>query len=172
MTTTEPTTNVRETDPQPDEGDPVAVELVRTGWVRFRWDGQLVRLRRPFFGELKALRLSLEDVADQIGERSDELQALAQEIVAESERNDTDDDRDEDERRRVRRELTRKSKVAGRELTDFCDAARVGWWRSVVDLVGVDGELPDDDKLPSWIGDPQLPNTVLQHWRSVPLGRG
>lgn len=169
--TDDPTVPVTDADPQPDEGEAVAVELVKSGWVRLRWDGRTIRLRRPFFGELKSLRMALEDAADAIAEQSEEVQLIGREILAENSAND-EADVDDVERMRVRQELTKRSKIAGRALTAFSDEQRIAWWRTVVDVVGVDGALPEDDRLPSWIADPMLPNTVLQHWRSVPLDRG
>lgn len=170
--TDEPTVDTREDDPQHDEGEAVAVELVKSGWVRLRWGGTLVRLRRPFFGELKTIRLALEDAADEIADRSEKIQSIGRKLIEESQKNEEEDGRSDEERAKVRADLTRQSKHAARELTDFGEEQRIGWWRLVVGLVGVDGELPPDDRLPSWIADPSLPNTVLQHWRAVPLGRG
>lgn len=174
MTVTEDPTVPVSTDsaPQSDEGPAVQVELVKSGWVRLHWNDRTVRLRRPFFGELKRIRLALEDMADAIAERSDDVRESAAELVDANNAVDADESLDDAAKRRRRRELTNKSKVVARELTTFCDEQRIGWWREVVGIVGVDGALPEDDELPSWIADPYLPNEVLAHWRSVPLGRG
>lgn len=178
MTATEPAAPA---DPQPDvpvvatepqEGEGTdAVELVRTGWVRLRWDDKTVRLRRPFFGELKRLRLALEDASDAIAERSEEVQVIGRQILTENTAND-EADTDELEKLEVRRELTKRSKIVGRELTAFSEEVRIDWWAQVAETLSADGPLPHPDELPSWIADPFLPNTVLQHWRSVPLDRG
>lgn len=159
-------------EPMGDEGQADAVILVRTGWVRLRFGDRQVRMRRPFFGELRSIRARLEDVADAIGERAEDSQVIAVRIMDESARIEADEKLTVEERVRARRALLGESKVAGRELTEFAEIERVKWWRYVVDLIGVDGELPPDEELPSWIAAPALPGKVLDHWRSAPLGRG
>ena len=157
-------------DPETDEGDDL-VQLVRSGWVRFRWSGETIRLRRPFFGELKTLRLALEDASDAISDASEEIQLTAARLVEKGTALDADADIEAGERVKQRRALQRESRDAGRKLTDIAEEERLRWWALVFATLTTD-DPPDQESLPSWIVDVNLPNTVMQHWRSVPLARG
>lgn len=166
----EPTVPVEAVEPDSGEGDDL-VQLVRSGWVRLRWSDQLVRLRRPFLGELKTLRLALEDASDAISDASEDTQLIAARLIEEGKVIDAGEEGDVAERVKRRRALQRESRDAGRKLTELAEEERVKWWRLVIEMLSVD-DLPLDAELPSWIVDVNLPNTILQHWRSVPLGRG
>lgn len=162
---------VEEVGPGDGEGND-SVQLVRTGWVRFRFGETTVRLRRPFLGELRDLRMALEDTSDNISEQAEEAQLIAMELITEGERIDGDESIELADRVRQRRALTRRSTEGARKLNLFREQAMVGWIRLAAERLSVDGELPPDEELPSWFIDPRLPATLLEHWRNVPLGRG
>src|SRR5688500_14604393 len=65
--------------PEADEGREL-VELVGSGWVRMHIGGQRYRLRRPFFGELRKLRILAAEVADEISAASHETTQLGRRI--------------------------------------------------------------------------------------------
>lgn len=158
-------------EPEADEGTD-EVQLVRTGFVRLRFGDTLIRLRRPFFGELKKIRLALEDAADAIADASEEAQLHAARLIEQSVAIDADENLSAVEKIQQRRELQHESRAAGRKVSEIAEEERLRWWATVVETIGVGDALPGVDELPSWILDPMLPNTVLTHWRSVPLGRG
>lgn len=141
------------------------VELSQTGLVRLRIDGTRYRLRRPFMGELKKLRLALEEVTEEIGDAQITLHQVRAEVLA-SEPDDDEDPAAVAKWQREKRSLTRQ---AVNDLTELADKLRLEWWRGVFDEVSLDG-IPDE--LPVWILDPDLPDQVVKHWRSVPLGHG
>ena len=161
---------VVDADPEGDEvGD--ELHLVRTGWVRFVMNGERVRLRRPFMGELRDLRLALEDVQDQIGEAAEDVQLVGAEIMEKSQALEKDESLTPAQVVKARRKLQRESTVKGRELTDLAEGLRVGWWELVFKTLDVDA-AKHTVQFPAWIVDPNLPGTVIQHWRDVPLARG
>lgn len=153
-----------------DDGvDVDRIELVKSGLVRVHVDGKRYRLRRPFFGELKTLRLALADVSDDLNDRRMETQLAAKRMMAENERINSDDTLDEAERLRLLQAIRREDRQLGRQLTDDADDARMAWWAQAFDLVGLDGQ---PEQWPGWFLDARLPDHVLTHWRSAPLGRG
>lgn len=155
-----------ETEPADDEtGD--RVDYVRTGIIRVWIDGERYRLRRPFFGEFKRLRLAVEDMNDEIDELSQRSVTLGQQITAEAETHDRVKDPEAYAAWRV--DSRRRQREVGRKLTDTAEQLRIGWWEDVWATLGLD-ERPAD--WPSWITNPDLPNRILTHWRMVPSGRG
>lgn len=160
---------VEPSEAEPEEG----LQFVRTGWVRFRWDGRVLRLRRPFLGELRELRLALEDLSDEIAERSEEIQAeglrLAAEAEALEERGLAPAEAFEE-----RAKIRTRSKQLARELTGFAEDRRLEWWARAFELLAVnEAEVPADaGELPAYLLDNALPHRVLEHWRAVPLARG
>lgn len=157
-------------DPDPEDGDEFdeRVDLVRTGLVRIRIAGSRFRLRRPFFGELKKLRLALQDVNDEISDLSDEALRLAREMT-DAAKSDVVQNLDADEFTEWRRDNRKRSNKASRDLTDMTEDLRLGWWETMWDLLSVDGR-PDD--WPSWVVDPTFHAALFTHWRASPLGRG
>jgi hypothetical protein len=175
-TSTEPTTTadddgiVREVehDPEVDGELSDGVELVRTGVIRLVIGGSRTVLRRPFFGEFKRLRLSLEAATDSITDVRIDVEALAAELHDEQQRIADDDKLGHRERAAAVMELRKRDREAGRKLTSVAEDARVEWWADVFDVLGA--KQPDD--WPSWIADATLPDRIIRHWRSAPLGRG
>src|SRR5690606_35919845 len=86
---------VEDAEPFDDEQTDT-VQLVRTGWVRFRIGGELIRFRRPLFGELKRLRLALEDMSEAIGDLADETQRIGVELMREASDDSKGEQSDED----------------------------------------------------------------------------
>lgn len=168
----DPDVPIEEVAPEPDEPEEV-VQLVRTGWVRFLWADRRLRLRRPYFGEIKQLRLSLEDVTDSIVTHSEEVQVRALEMADREREIAEDETMSNAERFGARTALKTESKRLSRELTVRSEEMRLGWWAEVFDVLAVDSaEVPETDQLPGWIVDVSLPQRILNHWRSAPLGRG
>lgn len=147
------------------------VELVGSGWVRMHIGGRRYRLRRPFFGELRTLRMLYAEVSDEISARSFEAQELGREIEAEGKAIDDDEGLDASARATQVRKLRARSLAAGRNLTDAAEDLRLGWWTAAFETLNVDG-VPGLEQWPGWIVDHTLPDKVLQHWRSAPLDRG
>lgn len=157
------------------EHDPVehgevldSIDLVRTGIIRLVINGRKVTLRRPFFGELKRLRLALENLTDSITDARIDAEATGAEIRDEMKALADDEALGHRERAEASSALRRRDREAGRALTGAADDARLEWWVEVFAVLGV--EAPAD--WPSWVGDATLPNRVIQHWRSAPLARG
>ena len=159
-------------DPEGDE-DGDRLELVRTGIIRIRVGGTRIRLRRPFFGEFKRLRLAVEDMNDEIDQLTAEAQGISGEIVREaSNRPDGETPVQFAEWRIASR---RRSREASRRLTDAAEKLRLDWFGEVVRTLTMEpdgGSVLDEERLPAWVTSPDLPNTMLSHWRMVPSGRG
>ncbi len=155
---------------EPEDGDDNndRIELVRTGLVRVWFGGKRYRLRRPFFGEFRKIRTSLQDANDEIAEATDDALKVSREIT------DSAKDRNTDEMTpdawvEWRKENRAKANTVNRQMADTAEDLRLSWWESTWDLLTLDGR-PED--WPSWITDPNLANAVVSHWRSSPLGRG
>lgn len=164
--------------PSDTDADLVDVEgivFIKTGWVRFTIDGKVYRLRRPLFGELKALRLALEDVTDDINEKSAESTTMAIELEQEMHAAANAETKMTAAKRRQLTGKQAESRKLGRALVEFADEARMGWWTLVFTTLGV-GDGQGGDKVPadwpSWVVDVNLPGQIMQHWRSAPLAPG
>lgn len=173
---TEPTATDQAPPTDPDE--PLAHDgptFVHNGIIRFPMAGQVVRVRRPFLGELKALRLALQDVQDQIAERSREVGAVArgfQERGQELAQQLRDKSIDRAEFDRLAAELGAEDQRTARELDAWREQAMLDWWRDAVfDPLALD-PVPDQLGWPMWILDRTLPGKCIQHWRTVPSGPG
>lgn len=152
-------------DDEPDE----RVELVRTGLVRaYVFDGHELkryRLRRPFFGELKNIRLAHERVEDEIADDRVRVEAIARSIITEAKAAD-DSGISEDETAEVVARLREKSRDAARALIEQADKLRVEWWEKVFEIVSLDGT---PEQMPGWVVDPTLPVRLMAHWRAAPF---
>lgn len=167
----DPPAPVVEVDDEPGE-DTDEVQLTRSGAVRLRFDGRVIRLRRPLFGELRTLRLALEDAGEAISDAAEDGAIIGARLVAEATGSE-ESDADPVDKVKRRREIQRESRAAARDLVDLGENERLRWWLLVIDtLASVDSDPVAEADFPSWIIDHTLPNTVIQHWRSVPLGRG
>lgn len=170
-----------ETDtPVPTDGDADLVDVegivfVKTGWVRFTIDGKVYRLRRPLFGELKKLRLALEDVSDDINTRSAASTQMAIDLEREAQAVASSESTISAAKRRSLEAKRLESRKLGRDLVEFADDARMGWWTLVFETLGV-GDGQGGDKIPAdwpaWVVDVNLPGQITQHWRSAPLAPG
>lgn len=155
-------------EPMPDDGPENGdrIEFVRTGLIRVHIGATRYRLRRPFFGEFKKLRLAVEDMNDEIQEAVDESLRVSRQITVEKAEHDDDDP---DTFLAWKRDSAKRQRAASRSLTEVAEARRVEWWETMWTLLTVDGR-PDD--WPSWITDPALAGQFIGHWRAVPLARG
>lgn len=157
-----------------DEGlvDVDGIVLTKTGWIRAAVAGETFRLRRPFFGELRKLRTALEAVTDEINTTGEEADGIAAQLVEMAKRYKDMADADIPARERTKNDKLRDdAKTASRRLVEVADDLRVGWWTLVFETLCVDTvKVPAD--WPSWVVDPNLPNQVMQHWRSAPLAPG
>lgn len=155
-------------EPRPDDGDAndERIELVRTGLVRVWIVGDRYRLRRPFFGEFRKLRMQLEDGNDEIQAASDDAMRLARDLTQAAQGKA---DLPPDEWREWRRTAQDQSRQSGRKLTDLAEELRLEWWTTMWDLLTLDGRPPD---WPPWIVEPALQGRLVAHWRSSPQGRG
>jgi len=167
-TPTAPVAPVEAADPAADEAREL-VELVGSGWVRMYIGGRRYRLRRPFFGELRTLRTLHAENADEISGRSFQAQETGREIEAQGKALDAEEGLDPADKARQVQELRVRSLAVARQLTDDADDLRLEWWTKVFEVLNVDG-VPD--WWPGWIVDFRLPDKVVQHWRSAPLGPG
>ncbi len=176
MTTTEPETPPTEAPAGEETGD--GLRLVTTGWVRCTVGGALYRLRPPFFGEMKRLRMSLEEIQDHLAEASTEAEGIAMRLIDQANATLQGDGAKVDQADRLvqTKALRRESTMAGRALTELRESLMFGWWDDVfrvlcVDLAKVDW-LDDPDRHPSWMTNASLPASVVGHWRQPPLGHG
>lgn len=143
------------------------IQFVRTGLVRVWIDGSLYRLRRPFFGEFKTLRLDLEDVIDRIQEASSEAQLVAAKVMREQ--RDWSPEDDPEATVEKQRDWRKQNRAATRALNSEAEDARRTWWLKVFEVLSLDG-IPND--FPAWVNDPTLASEIVTHWRTAPLGRG
>jgi hypothetical protein len=153
-------------EPTPEESGASRIQFVRTGLIRLYVEGVTFRLRRPFFGEFKALRLAFEDVLDEISEAAADSMNVQREVSAERQASVNDPPETLASKEREWRKRTRES---SRALNDRAENVRIDWWRDVFETLSLDGT---PELLPSWVIDPMLPNEFILHWRTAPQGRG
>jgi len=158
-------TDVTTNEPAEDPGD--QVELTRTGWVRMTIGDRRYRLRRPMLGEIRDIRMSLEDMSDEIVALSTDALTASQALKAEQQSLAEADDTPDRNAQLI--DLRRRDREAARALDAKTEQIRVDWWASVFAKLSPDG-LPTE--WPSWIVNPDLPGTVMRHWRAVPLAPG
>lgn len=164
-------------DPEDDEGSD-GVEFTKTGWVRFYIGDERWRLRPPFFADLRSLSTLLEEHQDGMTGLRAEVRAKAASIQKRlTEEVETMDDGEEKGRLEV--ELTTEMNETRRKVQQAADDARIAWYTKAFELLNVDrtevqrnpkGKVPR--QWPAWVADVNLPAQLLEHWRSVPLGRG
>lgn len=154
---------------RPDDGEENGdrMELVRTGLIRVYIGANRFRLRRPFFGEFKKLRLGVEDMNDEIDDLSNDSMRVARQIIAEAEAHDEKED--PDAYFEWRAGTRRRQKESSRMLTNRAEELRIEWWTEMWKTLSMDGEPPD---IPAWVTSPEVPNMLLTHWRTAPSGRG
>lgn len=161
------------TDADPEDGEPVErIQLVHTGLIRVWVAGERFRLRRPFMGEFKRLRLALEDIGEEVNDQRLVAERAGRDVIADMNAwNAQDPTPDPDATAEHERGLRAKSRATAVAFNDAVDEARIGWWRDVFATLSLDG-APAEDRWPSWALDAQLPQQIVTHWRSTPLGRG
>lgn len=167
-------------DPAPptNPDEPLAHDgptFVHNGIIRFAMGDQIVRVRRPFLGELKALRLALADVQDAIAERSRATSTLGAEFVErgkEIARRFAAKEIDETERQLLTQELGAEDLRVARELDDWREQQMLDWWSDAVFAPLALDPVPDQLAWPMWMLDRTLPSKCLSHWRTVPTGPG
>lgn len=146
------------------------VELTQTGLVRlYGGDGRRWRLRRPFLGEFKRIRHAIEAMRDDLIDLSATTEIAQLEVT---DLDDLPDDAPAVERIERRASLRKRTYQLANEVSQAAETMRHDWWSDVFALVSMDGPLPDDDQLPTWIVDDLLPARVMAHWRSAPLAHG
>jgi hypothetical protein len=161
---------VTENEIPPDE-DGERIDLRPTGLVRIYIEGKAgesarYRLRRPFFGELKSMRLAAERMQEEIEDLSNRTAQQARELGADAEAVAKDENLTDDDRREAETKLRRRGREISQELIDAADGLRLEWWGQVFDTVSLDGTPPE---LPGWCVDPNLAPKLMNHWRTAPF---
>lgn len=156
-------------DPAADEANAERIQFVRTGLTRVTFGGKLYRLRRPFFGEFKRLRVALEDANDEIAEAAQASIAVTRSIA--SERAALGSNVDGDVLAAHETEWRKRQREASRLLNDRADTLRGEWWSLVFDTISLDGK-PKKGEWPAWVLDPSVAIEFVTHWRTAPQGRG
>lgn len=173
--------------PVPFEPSSGAIEFVHNGIMRLHFpdggDGELViRVRRPFLGELKSIRLELEDIRDDLAVLAATTaaagHAMREEATALSDRLGDGDITPEEHAEQLR-EIRARDRASAQIMDDTRDDRTLEWWARI--LTGVEqpsraglalDPVPDVMSYPAWILDPRLPQLVLNHWRQLPSGPG
>lgn len=154
--------------------------FVRTGLTRFYLDGTKHILRRPTLGELHDLETSKDSGSDElqefnktVTERTNEIRERAKEIEAEAKKLDAEEpgslrrgELDEETARIVHEAMREQASVMRK-----ADEIRELWWKEVFAVLTPPGH-GEPPYLPSWVGDPGLPDQMIIHWRSSPLAYG
>jgi hypothetical protein len=169
--------------------DDDSMETYGAGWAKAQINGATYRLRRPFMGEMRDLRLALEGLTDEVTlhtERSEsarrrlqriearartELQAAQAKVLAGDADAPTEDQIAELEDRLMGEvhNTRAEDRKAGRTLVQIADDNRARWWTDVFTVLGLDGVPP---QWPAWFADPDGPHRMMTHWRQNPLARG
>lgn len=165
---------------RPFEPDPGTIEFVNQGIIRFHFPTQsgedlVIRVRRPFLGELKAIRLDLAELQDELAVTATsvtlagrDLQVEATELSDKLGRGEITNEQHGAELADIRR----RDRIEAQRMEDERESKILGWWTRVFEVLALD-EVPDDVlAYPAWILDARLPNHVLTHWRHVPSGPG
>lgn len=169
------TTDTR-VEAQPGEGGD-DVKLVKTGWIRVTIGEAELHLRAAFFGEVKTLLTMLENHQDALTthrhmvKREDQkLQARLVEVDAMEEG---------DEKWAAQAKIAIDLRNNNRSIREKADELRIQWWTKVFELLNIErtGETEKSKGVvprqwPGWVADADLPTHCVNHWRSVPLGRG
>jgi len=165
------------TDTAPTAPEPVTdgLEFVTNGIIRFHFsEGKTVRVRRPFLGELKEIRLALQDAQDELAGLAASVTAEGRDLQAEatalSDRLQAKEVSNEDHAQELA-EIRARDRSSAQKMDAAREEQTLGWWALVFSTLALD-DVPDAMHYPAWILDPGLPNRCLNHWRSVPSGPG
>lgn len=162
-------------DPAEDE-DTEGIDYVRTGWIHVMVDGVLYRLRPVTMGNLKRLRVALEDAMEE--QRGNIHRANVQIRACQAENARLEEipveDRTEENYYEPAFKVRGDLQKIQRELGHQADALREGWYKLVFKTLSTpNGDSPKMPReLPAWVANQDLPEKWIEHWRSVPLGRG
>lgn len=167
--------------PPPFEPSPGALEFVNRGIIRFHFptasedDDRVIRVRRPFLGELKTIRLALAEIQDELAVIAASTSAAGQAMKAEatelSRQLGAEEINPEEHVERLK-DIRRRDREAAQQMDDARDDRTLDWWADVVFAQLALDEVPDRLEFPAWILDPRLPQQVLNHWRHIPSGPG
>lgn len=152
----------------PDADMPV--DLLPDGRVRLALDDKtVITLRRPLIGQLRALHEGLDQAQDD----ARDILANLPPAPPRPDMAALGDDEAAAEARRTDREQRREHREAERKVMAEHDDMRAGWMRTVCETLG-DRPLPSvpTSDLPTWTVSAQVAVAMVNHWQSVPLGRG
>lgn len=167
-------------DPDKDAGEPDdGVQMVKNGMVRLFIGDDVWRLRAPDVGDLKVLRLAQEGYEDELDEANLEMKRVAHKSRAAAvEANAMPEGIERDEAIAA---ANKAAKIQSRKVMAMADDLRIKWYRLVFQTLNVDrvpnargpkttGRVPDE--FPGWATNADLATRLVEHWRTVPLGRG
>lgn len=164
-------------DARDDEGDD-NIQFVKNGWVRIKAGGEEHRLRNLKFGQLKVLFTLLEEQQDLVTRHRETC--LRKENVLKKRLAETIDPMEEcEEKWQAQADVAIQLRGIVRSIRDKADELRMEWWTRAFEIANVQrsgeterskGVVPRE--WPAWVADASLPTKLLEHWRSVPLGRG
>ncbi len=163
-------------EPEDDELDEEIV-FVRNGFVRVTIAGKMHKLRRPFLGELADLDKSREADQEILNDKNRILREETDILLEEAQKLEDEANKEGIEPREATAlnvkatQLAQKAHVASRALIRDAQAIRAEWWRQVFKVLTPPGYEPPED-MPAWIGDLALQQRIIDHWQTVPLGRG
>lgn len=138
--------------------EPPECDMSHTGLIKMTVGDKRYRLRRPFLGEFKALRLAMADVEDETAQARDEALAHAEEARKRLEAAADDHD--------AQRAVIAWTRERTEEMYARAEEARLGWWGQVFEAVSLDG-VPEE--WPAWVLDPNLPGQAMAHFRDNPF---
>lgn len=164
-------------DARDDEGDD-NIQFVKNGWVRIKAGGEEHRLRNLKFGQLKVLFTLLEEQQDLVTRHRETC--LRQENALKKRLTETIDPMEEcEEKWQAQADIAIQLRSIVRSIRDKADELRMEWWTRAFEIANVQrsGETERSKGIvprewPAWVADGSLPTKLLEHWRSVPLGRG
>lgn len=168
-------TRIPTIEPAEDE-DTEGIVYVRTGWIHVMIDGEKYRLRPVTMGNLKKLRVALEDAMEE--QRGNIHRANVQIRARQAEGAVLDEiageDRTEENYYEKVFALRGALQKINRDLGHQADALRESWYKLVFRTLCVpNGASPKVPKeLPAWVANADLPDRWIEHWRTVPLGHG
>jgi uncharacterized protein with NRDE domain len=137
--------------------DKPAIEYLKNGKIKiYDYDDDDVEivytLKLPRFGQFKEIKTALFEANDAIQDAAKEMDLTTPDMS---------------DPKAVAAYASLSEKLIDRTYDELADVIA-----KVFDLLS-DKKLPATDDLPSWLLADQAPITnMLQHWRTVPLGRG
>lgn len=178
------------------EYDTEQIEFLTTGWVRVRngagEDAKTWALRRPDLGQMRALDVHLESLNDEnakwrrtVGSRQVVVDAQVVAIEAVRKKATAALAAAEPGSATSKRQLAKLDELVeaeheiGVETRNLIRAhsaraleLRVEFYTHAFSILPVGNTTGPPDPWPGWVYDEQLPATLVNHWRTAPLGRG